>query len=85
MAVSVGEGVVGLFESKLFFKESSKLPLQALSRPLLVVAMLVVGGWQYTRTRWVYNDATRNNMGAYHMLQPKPAGVHPLVPHLATL
>ena len=61
MAVSVGDGVVGLFESKLFFKESSKLPLQALSRPLLVVAMLVVGGWQYTRTRLVSGHDTCNN------------------------
>lgn len=51
VAVSLGQGVVGLFESKMPFRESSKLPLHAMSRPLLVVAMLVVGGWQYTRSK----------------------------------
>lgn len=53
VGVSLGEGMVGLFESKLHFRESSKLPLNAMSRPLLIVAMLVVGGWQYVRTKWV--------------------------------
>lgn len=51
VAVSLGQGVVGLFETKLPFREASKLPLNAMSRPLLIVAMLVVGGWQYTRSK----------------------------------
>jgi len=49
--VSLGEGVVGLFESKLPFKEIDKYPLHAMSRPLLIIGMLGVGGWQYVRTK----------------------------------
>lgn len=51
VAVSLGEGVVGLFESKLPFKEIDKYPLHAMSRPLLIIGMLGVGGWQYVRTK----------------------------------
>ncbi|KAL0038832.1 hypothetical protein WJX79_009875 [Trebouxia sp. C0005] len=51
VAVSLGEGVVGLFESKLPFKESDRYPLHAMSRPLLIIGMLGVGGWQYVRTK----------------------------------
>lgn len=51
VAVSLGDGVVGLFESKLPFKESDKYPLHAMSRPLLILGMLLVGGWQYVRTK----------------------------------
>ena len=51
VAVSLGQGVVGLFESKLPFKETDKYPLHTISRPLLIIGMLLVGGWQYVRTR----------------------------------
>ena len=51
VAVSLGDGVVGLFESKLPFQEAAIFPLHAMSRPLAIVAMLVVGGWQYVRTK----------------------------------
>ena len=51
VAVSLGDGVVGLFESKMPFKEPDLLPLHALSRPLAVLAMIVVGGWQFVRTK----------------------------------
>ena len=43
VAVSLGEGVVGLFESKLPFKEVDKYPMHAMSRPLLIIGMLF--GW----------------------------------------
>ena len=51
VAVSLGEGVVGLFESKLPFKETDRFPMHAMSRPLLILGMLSVGGWQYLRTK----------------------------------
>lgn len=51
VAVSLGDGVVGLFESQMPFKEPDLLPLHALSRPLAVLAMIVVGGWQFVRTQ----------------------------------
>lgn len=51
VAVSLGDGVVGLFESKMPFKEPDLLPLHAMSRPLAILAMIVVGGWQFVRTK----------------------------------
>lgn len=51
VAVSLGDGVVGLFESKMPFKEPDLLPLHAMSRPLAILAMLLVGGWQYVRMK----------------------------------
>lgn len=51
VAVSLGDGIVGLFESKMPFKEPDLLPLHAMSRPLAVLAMIVVGGWQFVRTK----------------------------------
>lgn len=51
VAVSLGDGVVGLFESKMPFKGPDLLPLHAMSRPLAILAMLLVGGWQYVRTK----------------------------------
>lgn len=51
VAVSLGDGVVGLFESKMPFKEPDLLPLHTMSRPLAVLAMIVVGGWQFVRTK----------------------------------
>ena len=53
LAVSLGDGVVGLFESRMPFKEPDLLPLHAMSRPLAILAMLLVGGWQFVRTKWV--------------------------------
>ncbi|KAL3138593.1 hypothetical protein ABBQ32_006360 [Trebouxia sp. C0010 RCD-2024] len=51
VAVSLGDGVVGLFESRMPFKEPDLLPLHAMSRPLAILAMLLVGGWQFVRTK----------------------------------
>ena len=51
VVVSLGEGVVGLFESKLPFTAIDRYPMHAMSRPLLIIGMLLVGGWQYVRTR----------------------------------
>ena len=51
VAVSLGDGIVGLFESKMPFKEPDLFPLHAMSRPLAILAMLVVGGWQFVRTK----------------------------------
>ena len=51
VAVSLAGGIVGLFESKLPFREVDKYPLHTTSRPLLILGMLVVGGWQYVRTK----------------------------------
>ena len=51
VAVSLGDGVVGLFESKLPFKEADPFPVYAMSRPLAILAMLLVGGWQFVRTK----------------------------------
>lgn len=51
VAVSLGDGAVGLFESKMPFKEPDLLPLHAMSRPLAILAMIVVGGWQFVRTK----------------------------------
>lgn len=64
VAVSLGEGVVGLFESKLPFKEIDKYPLHAMSRPLLIIGMLGVGGWQYVRTKRRH-DAGRSGKAAW--------------------
>ncbi|DBB00195.1 TPA: hypothetical protein ACH3X1_014025 [Trebouxia sp. C0004] len=64
VAVSLGEGVVGLFESKLAFKEIDKYPLHAMSRPLLILGMLGVGSWQYVRTKRRH-DAGRSGKAAW--------------------
>lgn len=51
LAVSLGQGAVGLFESQLPFREVNKYPLHAMSRPFLILGVLFVGGWQYVRTK----------------------------------
>lgn len=51
VAVSLAGGIVGVFESKLPFREIDKYPLHTMSRPLLILGMLLVGGWQYVRTK----------------------------------
>ncbi len=69
VAVSLGEGVVGLFESKLPFKEVDKYPMHAMSRPLLIIGMLLVGGWQYVRTRWDLSCGLQPNTDNYPVQQ----------------
>ena len=51
IAVTLPGGFVAVYEARLPFKAPLNLHLTQWTRPLFVLTMLVVGVWQYKRTR----------------------------------
>ena len=51
IAVTLPGGFVAVYEARLPFREPLNLHLTQWTRPLFVLTMLVVGVWQYKRSR----------------------------------